>query len=253
MKSVVVLFSGGIDSSAVLVRALEEADTVHTLTVAYGQRNATELRRADLILDVLRRRPPSPPSSPPVGEKLRAHRCDIHASYLGASTLANTRDVVPAGVVGHHTRKMYVPARNATFLTLAAGLAEAVGADEIHVGFVASLGRDRVLSIAAGATPIFGFPDTSPRFLAAMEEALAWGTFRGVSERLRLVAPFREETKREAIQYLAKRDPEVLALTWSCYEGDGLRTRERVPCGVCTACVERADAFSAAGLEDAGV
>ena len=49
MKKVVVVFSGGQDSTTCLVQALKEFDEVHAITFDYGQRHRAELLAAQQL------------------------------------------------------------------------------------------------------------------------------------------------------------------------------------------------------------
>jgi 7-cyano-7-deazaguanine synthase len=52
-KHVVVSLSGGMDSSTLLLRALNEYNTVTALSFDYGQKHRVELERAQQLIDYL--------------------------------------------------------------------------------------------------------------------------------------------------------------------------------------------------------
>jgi 7-cyano-7-deazaguanine synthase len=52
-KHVVVSLSGGMDSSTLLLRALNEYKTVTALSFDYGQKHRVELDRAQSLIDYL--------------------------------------------------------------------------------------------------------------------------------------------------------------------------------------------------------
>jgi 7-cyano-7-deazaguanine synthase len=75
-----------------------------------------------------------------------------------------------------------------------------------------------------------------------MSAATAAGTYNGV----RLLAPYTDMTKAD----IARRGRQLgidYSRTWSCYKG------QQNHCGRCATCVERREAFAAAGIADATV
>lgn len=85
----------------------------------------------------------------------------------------------------------------------------------------------------------FVYRDCRPEFTQPLSTALA------SAYEVALVTPFVHEDKASIVATYQRLDAaELAALTWSCYEG------EDVHCGRCGTCVERAEAFSLAGLAD---
>ena len=50
-KKAVVLFSGGLDSTTVLVYAMKQGYDVYPLTFSYGQRHAIEIKQSERTLE----------------------------------------------------------------------------------------------------------------------------------------------------------------------------------------------------------
>ena len=112
------------------------------------------------------------------------------------------------------------------------------GGEEIPVG-IAESNDLRFVMMANHAGDHTIYPDCTPQFVDAFDEAARAGTFVKVG----LLSPFTNWTKAD----IARRGKELginYAETWSCYKG------EEKHCGKCGTCVERREALSEAGIED---
>lgn len=219
IASSVVLLSGGLDSAVALALVRAEGRACHALTVDYGQRHRVELESARRVASVL---------------GCVSHRVvalDFRA--IGGSALTDASIGVPAASDRPGVPLTYVPARNATMLAIAAGLAEVVGAGEIVIG--------------ANVVDYSGYPDCREPFLRAMESALALGTRAGTEggAPVRIRAPLMSMSKAEII-VLGHRLGVDLSMTSSCYDPD---VRGRA-CGRCDACAIRRRGFADAGVPD---
>ena len=125
----------------------------------------------------------------------------------------------------------YVPARNLTFLALATGYAEVVGADDIYLGI--------------NALDYSGYPDCRPEFLEAFARTANLATKAGTEDGrvLRFHAPLIAMGKSEIVRE-GTRLGVPWALTWSCYAGG------ETACGRCDSCLLRLKGFAEAGLMD---
>jgi 7-cyano-7-deazaguanine synthase len=117
---------------------------------------------------------------------------------------------------------VFIPGRNIALFSKAAT-------------FCALQGIPALVSGILSANP---FPDGSPRFLRAIERALAYG----LGAPFRITTPFRRLTKDKVVRMGADLP---LHLTFSC-----ISPRRGLHCGDCCKCKERVDAFAAAGVED---
>jgi 7-cyano-7-deazaguanine synthase len=118
-----------------------------------------------------------------------------------------------------------VPFRNAIMLSIACGFAESVGAEGL---VIAAHDGDHAI-----------YPDCREEFMRAIGEAMRLGTYAKV----KLLRPFIALTKGRIAAEGAQLGVDF-ARTWSCYKGG------TVHCGKCGTCVERREAFMAAGLND---
>jgi len=221
----VCLVSGGMDSAVALAEARAAGRACHALSFDYGQRHRVELDAAARVAKALG------------AVEHRVVRIDLSA--LGGSALTADIDVPkdrPMGEIGVGVPITYVPARNTTFLSVALGWAETLGAREIWIG--------------VNALDSSGYPDCRPAFLGAFETlaslATAAGTERG--EHVSIRAPLVEMTKAQIV----RRGIELgvdFALTHTCY--DPVASGGRIlACGRCDACLLRLKGFREAGTAD---
>ncbi len=215
MKKAVVLLSGGLDSTTALYWAKKKGYAPVALAVGYGQRHVKELRAARAVARAAR---------------TPLHEVRLALPWLGGSSLTNKRLAlpnIPMSKIGRGgVPSTYVPGRNTMFLSLAASLADAVGADAVVIG--------------ANALDYSGYPDCRPPFIRAFEAAARQGTRR---TRLKVLAPLLRLDKAGIVR-LAAEVGAPLALTWSCYAGTPR------PCGRCDSCKLRAKGFREAGAGD---
>ncbi|OGD25670.1 MAG: 7-cyano-7-deazaguanine synthase QueC [Candidatus Aminicenantes bacterium RBG_19FT_COMBO_65_30] len=219
MKSCVVLFSGGLDSTTTLVWALARYDRVHTLTFDYGQRHRVEI---GLARKAARR----------LGVPHTVLKVDLR--QIGGSALTDPSIPLPRSARPAERRSgppaTYVPFRNGIFLALAAAWAEARGLRDLVCGFHIADSPD--------------YPDTTKSFVQAMERAIQAGTKAAINgPKARVITPLLGLSKPDIIR-------KGLALgadyshSVSCYAGG-----ER-PCGTCSSCRFRSRAWKAVGRED---
>ena len=215
-RSAVVLLSGGLDSMVCAALAREQGFEVVALTIDYGQRHRVELEAAKEI----------------AGQLAARHvvlELDLRA--FGGSAL--TDDIaVPKEAGGNEIPVTYVPARNTIFLSLALGLAEASGAQDIFIG--------------VNALDYSGYPDCRPEFIAAFRDLVGLATKMGVEgQGIAIHAPLQQMSKAD-IALEAVRLGLDSGISHSCYDPlpDGRH------CGRCDACRLRSRGFEEAGIED---
>lgn len=219
MKSCIVLFSGGIDSTTALYWALDRYDEVHPLTFSYGQRHRVEIRMARKIVRRL---------------NLAQTVLKVDLARIGGSALTDPSIRVPRCTAGSDPRRgtppTYVPFRNGIFLSLAAALAEARGVTDLVAGFHTLDSPE--------------YPDTRRTFVRAMEKAVNAGTRAAFgAPPIRIRAPFIGLGKADIIRKgLALRADYSHSV--SCYSGG------ESPCGVCSTCRLRAEAWKEVGRKD---
>ncbi|MEK6701910.1 MAG: 7-cyano-7-deazaguanine synthase QueC [Planctomycetota bacterium] len=215
----IVLLSGGLDSATCLAIARRDGYAAHALAFDYGQRHRVELACAKRVADHL-----GAASFRTVVLGLRE---------IGGSALTADIAVPDAGSSSPSAIPVtYVPARNLTFLSIAAGLAEVVGAQAVYIG--------------VNAVDYSGYPDCRRPFIDAFEHAAALGTKSGVEgQRLKVLTPLVSLAKADIIRLGVELGVDF-ALTTSCYNP----TPAGLSCGHCDSCDLRRRGFAQANVPD---
>lgn len=219
-RKAVVLVSGGMDSAVTLALAQESGFTCYALSVAYGQRHASELAAAARVAAML--------------GAVEHKTVSVDLRSIGGSAL--TADIaVPehSGAHGEHDiPATYVPARNTIMLAIALGWAETLDANDLFCG--------------VNAVDYSGYPDCRPAFVEAFERLANLATRTGVEGAgLHVRAPLIEMSKADIVREGMRLGVDFSA-TVSCYRADA----EGCACGHCDACVLRARGFADAGVAD---
>ncbi|MCL2888007.1 MAG: 7-cyano-7-deazaguanine synthase QueC [Elusimicrobia bacterium] len=214
LRKAVILFSGGMDSTVCLYWAMAQGYECHTLTISYGQKHLKEVAVARAL-----------------AEKAGAetHFIKLDMPWLaGATSLVGGKKIPSQNLkeIGRKLPSTYVPARNLLFVSLAASLADSIGAEAIVLG--------------PNAVDFSGYPDCTPQFYAPLARALKKGTRLG--KNFKLLTPLIKLSKAEIIK-LGRALNAPLEKTWSCYNGG------KTPCGKCDACKLRAEGFRQADKE----
>lgn len=211
-ESVVVIYSGGMDSFTLLHLARARGYRVYALSFDYGQRHVRELDCARKVCTDL-------------GIEHKVIDIRAMSEVMSGSSLTSDIDV-PEGHYEEDTMKStVVPNRNMILLSLATGYAVTRGAGAVWYG---AHGGDHAI-----------YPDCRPEFVEKMDAVCRIANYEPVA----IEAPFMNMDKGQILAEGLKLGLDY-ADTWTCYNG-----RERA-CGRCGSCVERLEAFAANGLAD---
>ena len=196
-----VLLSGGVDSSTALALALSQDSQVEAISFSYNQKHK------ELELEAARK---------------------IAAYYKVPHQILEVSSVFSGSTGDYATQtevNTEVEFRNGIFISILAGIAMQKGASEIYFG--AHLDDSGVI-----------YPDCSPEFIEAMNQAVQLGS----GGKVRLTAPFGQVKKKDIVAKGVELGVPY-ELTYSCYNG------VYPPCGKCGTCIDRNKAFLANGLE----
>lgn len=223
-EKILVLSSGGIDSTTCLAIAIDKVgkENVEALNITYGQKHVKEVKQAEKI-----------------AEYYGINHTHIDLSeimkYSNCSLLQHSTESIKhqayadqlAEMGGEGTVDTYVPFRNGLMLSTAASYAISKGCTQIYYGAHAD--------DAAGRA----YPDCTPEFSEAMNTAI----YEGSGRLVKMVAPLINLNKAGVVKIgIELKAP--YHLTWSCYEGGEKQ------CGSCGTCIDRQMAWKINGYID---
>lgn len=210
---VIVLLSGGLDSTTLLYHVHRDHQVMGCLSFDYGSKhNHREIPMA----------------------AYHAAQLDIPHAILPLtfindyfqSHLLKSGGKIPEGHYAAESMKQtVVPFRNGIMLSITGGFAESHGAEAV--------------AIAAHSGDHFIYADCREEFLHSMSDALRQGT----DTKIEVLRPFVEMDKKAIVERGLELGIDYTK-TWSCYKGEELH------CGSCGTCIERREAFELAGIPD---
>lgn len=202
---VLVLHSGGLDSTVCLLLAKSKGHEVISLGIDYNQTHRIEMeyaaaqcKRFDIERRVIRVGWDKPIRVIPTGREVSEMKRTVSSAFL--------------------------PGRNGIMLMLSCAEAAGVGADEVWTGI--------------NSVDFSGYPDCKPEFISSFRRMLSYAIPGGP----KLLAPLQNKSKPQ-IGRLAKKHGLCSEDTWSCYRPKISKTGLS-PCGVCDACVLHEHAWS---------
>jgi len=204
MKDIVILYSGGMDSSVALYQYAQQIRLA--VSFDYGSKhNKTEIKYAAKNCKQL-------------GIEHRIVEIDLNKMGFVSDLLQSGGDIPDGHYEDENMKKTVVPFRNGIMLSIAAGIAESMDCNKL------------LISNHAGDHAIY--PDCRPDFIQSMSDAIRFGTYNKVE----ILAPFTNLTKRE-IALKGKEIEVPFENTYSCYNG------QEKHCGTCGTCTERKEAL----------
>ena len=214
-KKVVLLVSGGLDSSTVLAMLnSQNVGDIYALSFNYSQNNIVEINKIKKFIQ---------------NYDVKHHQViNIDLSAFSTSSLINKSTPVPkyssAQELGNAVPSTYVPARNTIFLSYALGYAEVIGANDIYIG--------------AHSNDCANYPDCRPEYLKSFEIMANLATKQSTQGgKIHIHAPLLELTKAEIVQRGLELGVDY-SNTISCYD-----PKDDLSCGECHACLVRLNAF----------
>lgn len=211
MRSALVVFSGGQDSTTCLGWAKNRFEYVETITFDYGQKHRVEIAQAQKIAQIL-------------GVKNTLLSLDAFAQLNDSALIDGNLDISAHHRTHTNLPASFVPNRNAIFFTLAHAFAQKQGIKNIIIG--------------VNQTDYSGYPDCREPFVKALELALNLGS----EEEIVFHYPLMHLTKAQT--FLLAHEEGVLDLvieeSHTCYNGDHIHQHVwGYGCAECPACILR--------------
>lgn len=224
VKSALVLFSGGQDSTVCLAWALGDYERVETIGFDYGQRHSVELKQRHVVLARIR------DAFPNWAAKLADdHELELPTLKALGATAMTEEIAIEMSDSGLPTT--FVPGRNLLFMSYAAALAYRRGISTLVGGMC--------------ETDFSGYPDCRNETLQTLAKALSLGLDRPIEIQTPLMWVDKAGTWAMAHELGGDRLVDIIIKdTHTCYLGDRkLRHAWGYGCGTCPACELRARGF----------
>lgn len=210
---VVLSLSGGMDSTTLLSKLLDQSHQVYPFQFVYGSKhNPWECEAVNKISQHY---------------AIEVPVIDLSAPFeqIQSDLLKSGGDIPEGHYNDSNMSKTVVPGRNSIFIAFLTGIAESIKADYVALG------------IHSGDHHIY--PDCRPEYFRQMKKAMLLAS----DFKVELIAPFLDMNKTSIIS-LGMNLETPYHLTRTCYKD------QPVACGRCGSCQERMEAFFNNGLED---
>ncbi len=202
-NSVLVLFSGGIDSTTALYWAINQGYSPIALTFNYLYRPKMEIEYTKKIT-----------------KDLGIELIEVPVPFIQEAIEFRYNGFLVPSVI--NAPQGFIPYRNLLFYSIAAYYAEALGIQTIIGGHIKQ--------------DLNKFSDTSESFFKNLTQIINLSIVQESKTPINFLVPFKNLSKKEVIK-LALDLGIRIEDTWSCYhEGD-------IPCGKCSSCIERIKAL----------
>ena len=211
-----ILLSGGQDSFACLIWALQHFSSVEAVSIAYNQRHAIELEYAAKVAQHF-------------GIAHTVYNIGDFLNSLSDSTLLNNENHNKQHYQAKNLPASFVPNRNGLFLTIISSHAFRKNEKRIHI------------VIGTCETDYSGYPDCRDSYIKSKAVELTLGLDRPVH----IHTPLMWKTKAETFAMVAEAGKlkELIELTISCYNGNTTLHEWGRGCGKCPACKLREKGF----------
>ena len=209
---VVLILSGGMDSTTLLYDLLSQGYEVYALGFNYGQRHKKELSCAKETCKTF-------------GVPYKVVSLAVLNKVAPSSLTRKDIDVPEGRYDAYNMRLTVVPNRNMVMISIATSYAIGIGATKLFYGAHAG---DHVIYL-----------DCRPEFVNAMQKSIKLCD----EHQIDLEAPYLKFDKGDILERGIELQVDY-SKTWTCYKG-----KEKA-CGKCGSCDERLEAFAKNGVTD---
>lgn len=233
MSRAIVLFSGGLDSTACLYWALENYDNVILLSFLYGSKEDKPIKICNSKFSSLFSLKNQIIDLPFLSKFAAKSKSSLSVKGSKPPEFSSFKDLNNEEIIAQTAKQVWVPGRNLLFLSIAASLAD-------------SYPNPTEIIFGGNKEEAATFPDNTIDFVEKMNDSLRFGCMNKVV----IKAPFIRKTKVDIVTYLAKTNAQV-QFSSSCYNvTDWKEGNIAVHCGVCESCSRRRRAFKNAKIKD---
>jgi 7-cyano-7-deazaguanine synthase len=224
--------SGGLDSTTLAYKAIEDGYDILPINIKYGQKNVVERLAFHQIFSHLKKEFPD--------RVIEYIDLDLESTIQSSIDLyqkiRDSKQVEKATDLEYYT-----PSRNLVFSVLAAMIGEiaaiAGGKTEVRIG----LGVHKHVTYK-------NYWDITPEFVSVLNKVFELND----SINIMMYAPYSNSTKDEIVQDAIRMEVPY-KLTWTCYQPKEIKDGSGImyiPCLTCESCQERQLAGEKAGLTD---
>ena len=233
MSIAIILFSGGLDSSACLYWALEQYEKIMLLSFKYGSKEDEVIKKLNLKFAEVYNLESKIISLDFLEELSLRRGSKLTSSESDPPKFSRFEQLDENKLTKQAANQVWVPARNILFISAAAAFADSYK-EPVHILF------------GANKEEAATFSDNTPEFVERMNDAISLGCLNEVS----VLAPFNTQVKREIIEFLIEKEGKLEYMS-SCYQVKEW-TKEGYPihCGICESCQRKKRAFQESGYSD---
>jgi len=233
MNTAIVLFSGGIDSTACFYWAKEKYDKIILLSFTYGSKEdevIANLNNKFSSLFEVKQKIISLPFLQEFSERVGSR---LTATLDTPPILDDFNQLDDKNITEETAKEVWVPGRNILFLSIASSFADSF---EEPVDIIFGANREE------GET----FPDNTLEFVNRMNDSTALGCLNEI----KIIAPFHDYDKKAIVSYLNSIEAKI-EFSSSCYNVQKWsENNQPIHCGKCESCLRRKRAFELAEVED---
>ena len=213
-KKVLVVCSGGLDSTVVAAKAVRDGHDVTLLHFKYSCRaEENEIAAIHDVASFLK-------------VPFMFVTTDMFKNVIKGSPLTGTSNGIADGVSGAEFAHEWVPARNLIMLSIATGIAESQGFD--------------ILMLGNNLEESGAYPDNEMEFISRLNNVMPFAV--AANKRVEIQMPVGNLMKHEIVK-LGVEVNAPMHLSWSCYNAG------EVECGDCGPCYMKKTAYEINGLK----
>lgn len=226
ITTAIVLFSGGIDSTACLYWAKQKYSKIILLSFIYNSKEDQAIQSTNEYFSSLLSIESKIISLPFLGEFSLDSKSSLIKTLGDPPEIKNFSQLNDKNLTLKTAKKVWIPGRNILFLSIAASLAD-------------SLKKSADIVFGANKEEGETFSDNTLEFVSKMNQAISLGCVNEVSVK----SPFSVSIKTDIVSFLiGKKAP--LGYTSSCYNvKNWSEDGKPIHCGRCESCQRRKRAF----------